>query len=106
MANIYYPLYIQIVERKVDGWFQPQKEICLNPNKRDIEPLNAEKLYGLSKTEIMTQLFRKYQGKLGYYLVHLPKREYYYCGLTKENIQEKLWDLGIGRRDPLEETHG
>jgi hypothetical protein len=97
-----YPAYIQIVERKVDGWFQPQRKITLNLNNKSIDFLNIEKRHGLTKTEILTELFRRYQGKLGYYLIHLPLREYHYCGLTDQDIQEKLWELGIGRRDPME----
>lgn len=102
MTNLYYPFYIQVVERKVNGWFQSQNEICFNPNNRKVDLLNAEKTYGLTKTEIVTELFRRYQGKLGYYLVHLPRREYHYCGLTSQDIKEKLLDLGITRRDPME----
>jgi hypothetical protein len=102
MTDLYYPAYIQIVERKLNGWFQPQKKIIFNPNNRLVDPLNLEKIYGLNKTQIITQLFRLYHGKLGYYLVHLPKREYYYCGLTKQDIQQKLWELGITRPDPME----
>ncbi len=102
MTNLYYPAYIQIVERKANGWFHLCGQIISNPNNKSIDLLNIEKRHGLTKTEILTELFRKYQGKLGYYLIHLPKREYYYCGLTTQDIKEKLWELGITRRDPME----
>jgi len=102
MTNLYYPAYIQIVERKANGWFHQQGKIISNPNNKSINSLNVEKRHGLTKTEILTELFRRYQGKLGYYLVHLPRREYHYCGLTSQDIKEKLLDLGITRRDPME----
>jgi hypothetical protein len=101
--SLYYPLYIQILERTVDGWYQSDSKIVFNPNQRNVDVLNREKRHGLTKTEILTELFRRYQGKLGYYLVHLPKREYYYCGLSDRSVREKLWELGITKPDPMEE---
>ena len=89
--NLCYPAYIQIIKREVNGWVQPRRKISLNPNHKSLDLLNVEKRHGLTKTEIVTELFRQYQGKLGYYLVHLPKHEYSYCGLTWQNVQEKLW---------------
>ena len=98
MTNIFTPGYIQLIHRKPNGWFQSRPEQVFNLSDRYFDSLNKEKYYNLTKNEILAELFRKYQGKLGYYLVNLAEKEYYYCGLTVEDIQEKLREIGITRR--------
>jgi hypothetical protein len=102
MTILYYPAYIQIVEKKVDGWFYSPGEIIANPNNYTINLLNVEEKHGLTKKQITIELFRRYSGRLGYYLINLALQEYYYCGQTKQDVQEKLWDLGIGKQDPMD----
>ncbi len=98
MDSIFTPGYIQVISREPDGWFQSKPEQVFNLTNREFDSLNKEKYFGLTKTQILTELFRRYQGKLGYYLVNLAEREYYYCGLTVKDIQEKLYELGINQR--------
>ncbi|VEP16380.1 conserved hypothetical protein [Hyella patelloides LEGE 07179] len=102
MTILYYPAHIQIVEKKVDGWFYSPGEIIVNNENKQVNLLNIEERHGLTKKQIIIELFRRYSGRLGYYLINLAKREYYYCGQTKQDVKEKLWDLDIGRRDPME----
>jgi hypothetical protein len=103
--GIIYPDYICIVEKTGSDWRikQPQKvfwraEDSNIPKKRE----NREETYGLNYKEMLLSLFRQYLGKIGFYIVNMRDREYYYCGLTQQNIQEKLFDLGITKRDPME----
>lgn len=56
-----------------------------------------ELLYGLSKQQVVTELFRVNGGKAGYYLADLRHRRYYYCGLLAEDVKAKLLHLGMGR---------
>jgi hypothetical protein len=100
MTILFYPAHIQIIEKKVDGWFYSPGEIIINLHNQAINLLNVEERHGLTKKQIIIELFRLYSGKLGYYLINLARQEYYYCGLTKQDVKEKLWDLGIGREDP------
>ncbi len=95
MDNIFYPGYIQIIKRKDNGWFHSSQDELFKLNNREFDWMNREQYFGLTKTQILTELFRKYQGKLGYYLVHLARQEYYYCGLDLNDVQQKLWDIGI-----------
>ncbi len=98
MTTIFYPGYIQVIEKKPNGWFHTQGEL-FKLSDREFDWMNREKYFGLRKNQILTELFRRYQGKLGYYLVHLAHHEYYYCGLELEDVQEKLNEIGIGRKD-------
>ncbi len=91
---IFYPGYIQVIHRKPNGWFHTGGEI-FKLNDQEFDWINREKYFGLTKNQILKELFCRYQGKLGYYLVHLACREYYYCGLDLDDVQQKLWDLGI-----------
>lgn len=72
--------------------------IFYNPRGIEIDP-NDLSVYGTTPLKVVIELFRQYGGKLGYYLADLRHKKYYYCGLTEEDIQEKLYDLGIRRRD-------
>jgi hypothetical protein len=98
MTTIFTPGYIQVIERTQTGWFQTRPSNVINLSSRSFNSLNKEKYYGLTKTQILTELFQRYQGKLGYYLVNLSDRKFYYCGLTVQDLQDKLFELGINHR--------
>jgi hypothetical protein len=110
MSVIFTPGYIQVIERTETGWFQSKPKSVFNFSDREtsllgypkgnllFDSLNKEKYYGLTKTQILTELFKRYHGKLGYYLVDLSEREFYYCGLTVQDLQAKLFELGINHR--------
>lgn len=100
MTILFYPAYIQIVEKKIDGWFYCPGEIILNLHNQTVDLLSIEERHGLTKQQIIIELFRLYSGKLGYYLINLPLKEYYYCGQTKQDVQKQLWNLGIGKEEP------
>ena len=95
MDAIFYPGYIQIIKRKADGWFHSSGDELFKLSDHEFDWINREKYFGLTKSEILKELFCRYQGKLGYYLVHLARQEYYYCGLDLDDVQQKLWDIGI-----------
>ncbi len=61
-----------------------------------------ELLYGISKQQVVVELFRINGGKAGYYLANLRRKQYYYCGEDWESIRVTLRSLGIGRDDPIE----
>ena len=63
---------------------------------------DTQLLYGISKEQIITELFRVNGGKLGYYLADLRHKRYYYCGQDWEDVRATLLQLGIGRSDPTE----
>lgn len=61
-----------------------------------------ELMYGISKQQVVIELFRINGGKLGYYLANLRNKKYYYCGIEVQDVKAKQLNLGIGRADPVE----
>lgn len=49
----------------------------------------------------MIALFRLNGGRAGFYLANLKDKQYYYCGRSLEGVQTQLFNLGIGRYDPM-----
>lgn len=97
MTTLIYPLYFRILRRKPDGWCITKPDIFYNPIRQPYDPEGDWSAYGISKQELVVELFRQYGGKLGYYLANLRDKKYYYCGLTDEDIQSTLHSIGIGK---------
>ena len=97
--TIIYPYYFRILERQADGWALTGMQIFYNHSDRayNLDDIWAD--YGITKQELITELFREFGGKLGYYLADLKHKKYYYCGLTDKDIQKTLYLIGIGRRE-------
>ena len=96
--RIIYPDYICIVEKTPDEWRikQPQKLFWRSPNSTvPVYREKREEAYGLTTKDLILPLFKRYLGKLGFYIVNMRDHEYYYCGLTWQDIREKLWEIGI-----------
>ena len=99
--RLIYPSYIYIVEKKSSNWYfrEPAKIFYRSPDcKLPLGQKSRAENYGLSDRKIIIELFRKYLGKLGFYVVNMRDRKYYYCGLTWQDVQEKLWEIGITKR--------
>jgi hypothetical protein len=102
-TRIVYPAYYQIVRRIENVWEFRHGKIFYSPGSQSIDTASRELEYGLTKPKIAIELFRINGGRAGYYLVNLKDRSYYYCGLTLEDVKNTLQQLGIGRKDPLEQ---
>ncbi len=99
MAEIIYPFYFRVLERKVDGWFLSGSSVFYNHKGRKYDPERDWVNYNITKQKLVIELFRQFGGKLGYYLANLKDKKYYYCGLTDEDIQNTLYSIGIGRKN-------
>lgn len=99
MACIIYPYYFRLLERRVDGWILTGMKIFYNHDGRSYDFNEIWRDCGISKQKLVVELFGQFGGKLGYYLVDLKHKRYYYCGLTEKDIQDTLYSLGIGRKD-------
>ncbi len=102
-----HPAHYQIVKHFVDpergrGWRFLSQKPFYNPKNIPFAEKEAYKNYNLTEKDIVIQLFRIAVGKLGYYLVNMRDRKYYYCGKDWEDVKEKFLELGIGRREPLD----
>ncbi len=101
--NIIYPFGWRIIRREVRdsrlGWAFERPSLFYNLlpiPAPDLQSLDMEKAFGLTKAEVVTEIFKINGGKLGFYLVNLPDRKYYYCGTTTNDLKSKLAELGIG----------
>ncbi len=101
MSSIISPAHFGIFQREATTWNTWDASVFFNPGK-PIDVNDIEALFGITEEQVVTELFRHYEGKLGFYLVNLRDREYYYCGLQWSGIKAKLLELGIGRADPME----
>ncbi|NJL91558.1 MAG: hypothetical protein HC916_18580 [Coleofasciculaceae cyanobacterium SM2_1_6] len=89
------PPYYIIVEALPGKWKFLSSEIT-NPITNEAHLFKASELLRyakLTKPEVMAQLFRINGGRLGYYLVNLKDKKYYYCGLLFESVSEKLLEI-------------
>jgi hypothetical protein len=105
-----YPACYRIVRREIRDkggcWCFSRSKIFYNPLNLPIEDgdfsqMDVEALFGTTKAKVVTELFRINGGKVGYYLVDLLDKQYYYCGATSEDVRHTLFLLGIGRPDPM-----
>lgn len=101
-STLIYPDYMRIVERRPRGWLFKKGIMFYKRLPIAIDFQDFELLYGISKQQVVIELFRVNGGKAGYYLADLRHKKFYYCGLSKENIKTTLLQLGIGRIDPQE----
>lgn len=102
-SKIVHPDYIRLVQRVPGGWLFKQGRLFykrLPISSTDLD--DFELMYGISKQQVTVELFRINGGNLGYYLVNLRDRKYYYCGSDSENVRTALLNLGIGRVSPVE----
>lgn len=97
--SIIHPLHFQIIRREGTTWYFKSGSIFYNKDNQPIPEHDRERLFGLTKNQIVTQLFRLQGGKAGYYLADLKAKKYYYCG-DWDSVKDLLRSLGIGRDEP------
>ena len=95
------PAYIQVVCREETEWhFCLPKRIIYAPVPHDTDFFTCrEKQYGLTKAKIVLELRLLTGGKLGWYLVDMKHKQYYYCGEDWEDVRIQLQAMEIGRSE-------
>ena len=96
-SAVIHPDYICIVERKPGGWLFKTGKMFYKRLPIAVDFQDFELLYGISKQQVVTELFRVNGGKAGYYLADLRHKQYRYCGLSPVDVKTTLLRLGIGR---------
>lgn len=94
---VIHPDYIRIAERKPGGWLLKTGKMFYKRLPIPVDFQDFELLYGISKQQVVTELFRINGGKAGFYLADLRHKQYYYCGLLFDDVKATLLRLGIGR---------
>jgi hypothetical protein len=97
MNSVICPWNFQIYRRSSDGWTGLKtKRVIYNNSNQSMQLDRVAEQFGLTDRKVVIELFRQYLGKEGYYLVNLRDRQYYYCGLSIDDVKNQLSDLGIG----------
>jgi len=93
---VVHPDYIRVLERKPGGWLLKTGTMFYKRLPIAVDFQDFELLYGISKQQVITELFRLNGGALGYYLADLRHKKYYYCGIQSMDIRNTLLRLGYG----------
>ncbi len=102
MVKIHAPIHLQIYEREGTKWFFHGGEVFYNARGIPTDLDSTLKENGLTRMNVVAELFRISGGKPGFYLANVRDKRYYYCGQDWEDVKAKLRSLGIGRADPME----
>ena len=86
------PFHIRVIYRHLEEGRWEFLSVKPFYNPRGI-PNDLEEYYGLTKANVVVELFRVSNGKEGWYLANLRDRRYYYCGLTRESVRETLRNI-------------
>ena len=101
-TKVIYPIYYRVIRRIDNTWNFRHGKTFYNPDDVSVDSTNLEERYDTTKSKVIIELFRINGGKSGYYLANLKDKQYYYCGLTLEDVRGTLQRLGIGCAAPLE----
>lgn len=99
-TSIIHPLHFQIIQRKGATWYFKYGSVFYNRTDKDLPENDRERLFGITKNQIVIELFRLNGGMSGYYLANVLDKKYYYCGQDWESVKLRLKELGIGRDEP------
>ncbi|WP_414552003.1 hypothetical protein [Anabaena sp. CCY 0017] len=100
LTSVIHPLHFQIIQRNGTTWYFKYGSVFYNRTDKDLPESDRERLFGITKNKIVTELFRINGGQSGYYLANLRDKNYYYCGDDWASVKAKLRELGIGRDEP------
>ena len=89
------PGHFRVIYRyaKEGGWGFKKTKPFYNPRNVPIDREHLEESYGLTRGQVAIELFRINGGREGWYLANLRDRKYYYCGLDREDVREKLREI-------------
>ena len=94
-TSFFTPGYIDIVQKAGNRWIRLGTSAIYNMSGKPYDPKQKYSQFGLTQMGILAELYKRYQGLDGWYLVHMAEKEYYYCGATAQDVQYKLVELGI-----------
>jgi hypothetical protein len=94
------PDYYRIVECRDDRWYFKKVNPFYTRLPIQIDFQDIKLLYGISQQQIVNELFQMKNGEIGFYLVNLRQKRYYYCGTDSKSVKAMLHSLGIGRNEP------
>lgn len=96
-TSFFTPAYIDIVQKVGDRWIRLKASTVCNMSGKPYDPSQKFSKFGLTPMGVLVELYKRYQGLDGWYLIHLAEKNYYYCGATAQDVHKKLCELGINR---------
>lgn len=93
--SFFTPGYIELIRKSGNRWTEPKTSEIFNFSGKGYDPREKYTKFGLTQMHVLKELYKRYQGLDGWYLVHKAEKEYYYCGTTSEDVNRKLIELGI-----------
>jgi hypothetical protein len=96
--SFFTPAYIDIVHKSGDRWIRLKTLTICNMSGKSYDSSQKFAKFDLTPMKILVELYKRYQGLDGWYLIHMAEKNYYYCGATAKDVQSKLYELGINQR--------
>lgn len=96
--SFFVPAYLDIVHKTGDLCIRLGASKICNLSGKPFDENQQFSEFGLTPMKILVELYKRYQGLDGWYLVDMRSKEYYFCGSTAQDVQEKLYELGINHR--------
>jgi hypothetical protein len=84
------PGYIDLIRKTDNRWSKPITTDIYNLSDKPYDESKKYSKFGLTQMEVLKELYLRYQGLDGWYLVHLAEKQYYYCGATASDVNDKL----------------
>jgi hypothetical protein len=100
MVKIYCPIYYRVYQRESGRFYSFSGDAFYNPRGIPTDCSSVLEQFGISKEQVLIELFRINGGKEGFYLANIKDEKYYYCGTTWADVRSQLLELGIGREHP------
>ena len=94
-TSFFIPAYIELIRKSGDRWSKPKATQIYNLTGKPYDLNQRYSKHGLTQMSILKELYRRFQGLDGWYLVHMAEKQYYYCGATREDVDSKLVELGV-----------
>ena len=93
--SFFTPAYIDIVQKRGDRWTRLGTSSICNMSGKPYDYSQRYSRFGLTPMKVLVELYKRYQGLDGWYLVNMAEKEYYYCGAIALDVNQKLVELGI-----------
>lgn len=68
------PAYIDLIRKTGDRWSKPETTQIFNASGKPYDPKERYSKHGLTQMGILKELYKRYQGLDGWYLVHMARK--------------------------------
>jgi hypothetical protein len=102
-TSVVMPVYYQVALRQGTQWAFIHGETFYNHFNLPKFSISDTFLgFGTSMIKVAREFSKINGAKEGYYLANILDEKYYYCGRLPQDVKNKLFELGVGKPDPLD----